>query len=104
MKNIIAALSLSLSVFCLSACSALKTTGAVLLGVMMAANSVQNDFDRYVEKNGAPTSHYTLQTGETIYTFIRPCNNSQEYEEKQVKVDTDNVIIREQTIRSCPQY
>ena len=80
---------------CLSACSAMTTIGENMI-------AYQKNFDNYVREHGAPTSQYTLQTGDTLYTFIRPCSNSQGYEENQITVDPNNQIIKRENKHSCP--
>lgn len=63
---------------------------------------VGTDFDQYVRVNGAPTSQYKTKSGDIVYSFIKPCNNTQGSQEKTVVVDTNNIIQEITIVRSCP--
>lgn len=97
--------------FCLTGCSsktwkgigfgaatALMVTGSVL----ETQQNIAHNFDDYVKEHGTPRSSYTSTDGTINYSFIKNCPNSYEQEEILVRVNKENTITQEKTIRSCP--
>ena len=61
------------------------------------------NFDEYVIKKGVPSSQYTLQNGNTVYSFKERCNYTWEagYMEKSVVVDSNHIIQQISTKNMC---
>ena len=91
-KNIV----LFLSIFLLSACATLQQSKVVWPG---------QNFDNYVTSNGVPTSQYTLQNGNTAFSFKKACYyDSSKIGETLVIVGEDNIIVSVSTPTKCPSY
>ncbi len=82
-----------LAVLVLAGCESLAE-----IGRSMAASN----FDNYVKDNGAPTSSYKLADGNTLYSFMKPCPNSQSFEQTNVLVNGSNTIVQITKKQSCP--
>ncbi|MBO4706997.1 MAG: hypothetical protein J5594_00325 [Elusimicrobiaceae bacterium] len=91
-KNI----ALFISIFLLSACATFQQPKVVWTG---------QNFDNYVTTNGVPTSQYTLQDGNTVFSFKKSCYyDSSKTGETLVIVGPDNLITRVSTPTKCPSY
>lgn len=77
--------------FTLCACATLGGVG-----------TVGSNFDDYILRYGVPTSQYTLQNGDTAYSFIKQCPYAQAQEEKVVVVGPDNTISSVSYVTHCP--
>lgn len=76
-----------LAVTVLAGCSHFKVAGT--------------DFDNYIQKNGAPTSEYTMQNGNKLYTYKTLCPNNKNWQEYTVEVSPDNIIVNRKYIKNC---
>ena len=61
-----------------------------------------SNFDTYIQNNGTPTSYYTLKNGNTLYFYRTRCTNSRNWEEYNVEVTSENVVVGKNYIKSCP--
>ena len=95
--------------FFLTGCTGLKTVGkgVAMAGVVgLAATSAyyeeqQQSIDDYVRTNGAPSAQYTTSDGDTVYSFVRACPNSQGSEHKIVTVGSNHKIKTITTAQQC---
>ncbi len=84
------------SVLLLSACASLQRPKVVWPG---------QNFDNYITSNGVPTSQYTLQNGNTAFSFKKACYyDSSKMGETLVIVGKDNIIESVSTPTKCPSY
>ena len=84
------------SVLLLSACATVQQPKIVWPG---------QNFDNYVTANGVPTSQYTLQNGNTAFSFKKTCYyDSANTGETLVIVGKDNIIESVSTPTKCPSY
>jgi len=89
-------LILLISIFSLSACATLQRPKVVWPG---------QNFDNYITANGVPTSQYTLQNGNTAFSFKKSCYyDSAKTGETLVIVGQDNIIVSVSTPTKCPSY
>lgn len=87
---------LFLSIFMLSACATFQRPKVVWPG---------QNFDNYIAANGVPTSQYTLQNGNTAFSFKKACYyDSAKTGETLVIVGQDNIIVSVSTPTKCPSY
>lgn len=89
-------LVLLIGIFLLSACATFQQPKVVWTG---------QNFDNYVTTNGVPTSQYTLQDGNTVFSFKKTCYyDSGKTGETLVIVGPDNLIVSVSTPTKCPSY
>ena len=62
------------------------------------------NFDDYVQSKGVPTSKYSLQNGNTVYSFKTTCRYANMMGETHVTVGADNLIMSVSTSTKCPSY
>ncbi len=74
----------------LAGCAALKVEGT--------------DFDTYIQKNGAPTSEYIMQNGNKLYTYKKLCPNKKNWQEYNVEVSSENIIVKRKYITNCTYW
>ncbi len=60
------------------------------------------NFDNYVLTYGVPTSQYTLQNGNNVYSFKTNCPDTNAQEELLITINTDNVIENVSLTAACP--
>ncbi len=60
------------------------------------------NFDSYILKYGVPTSQYTLQNGNNVYSFKTNCPDTNAQEELLIIITPDNVIQEISRTSSCP--
>ena len=60
------------------------------------------NFDNYVLTYGVPTSQYTLQNGDNVYSFKTNCPDTNAQEELLITINTDNVIENVSLTAACP--
>lgn len=85
-----------ISILGLSACATLRYQPVEWRG---------QNFDSYIQSYGVPTSSYTLQNGNTVYSFKKVC----EYDytktgETLVTVGADHLIVNISDTKKCPSY
>lgn len=87
---------LFISIFILSACATVQRPKVIWPG---------QNFDNYITTNGVPTSQYTLQNGNTVFSFKKTCYyDSSKTGETIVIVGKDNIIESLSTTTKCPSY
>lgn len=72
----------------LIACASMRTEGT--------------NFDAYIQKYGFPKSQYTLKNGNTLYSYKNRCEDKKNWEEYNVEVKPDNIIVQKTYIKTCP--
>ena len=84
---------LLLGVFSLGACASFQQQKVVWTG---------QNFDNYIVSYGIPSSQYTLQNGNTVFSFKKNCAQTNAQEEILITVDTENIIQQTSILASCP--
>ena len=73
------------------------------LGVITGCASLEGtNFDSYVQNNGAPTSEYTMQNGNKLYFYRHLCPNRKNWEEYNIEVTPENIVVKKTYTKSCP--
>lgn len=61
------------------------------------------NFDSYVLNYGVPSSQYTLQDGNNVYSFKTNCPDTNAQEEVLIIINSDNVIQEISRTAACPR-
>ena len=61
------------------------------------------NFDSYVLNYGVPSSQYTLQDGNNVYSFKTNCPDTNAQEEVLIIINSDNVIEEISRTAACPR-
>lgn len=61
------------------------------------------NFDSYVLNYGVPSSQYTLQDGNNVYSFKTNCPDTNAQEEVLIIINSDNVIEEISRTAACPK-
>ena len=85
---------LLLSIPCFTACATFQQ--------QQAFDWRGQNFDNYVLTYGVPTSQYTLQNGDNVYSFKTNCPDTNAQEELLITINTDNVIENVSLTAACP--
>jgi len=67
-----------------------------------AADWTGKNFDQFVIEYGTPVSQFQMQSGDTAYSFKRPCPYTPGQEEILVVVSPENIIKGTTTQSRCP--
>jgi len=102
MKNIFLLLLLSCWV---TACASSGHVAPKKSAARKVDEYIGKNFDEYVMKKGVPSSQYTLQNGNTIYSIRESCGCCYYvgYKEKNVTVDSQRIIRHISTKDVCSQ-
>lgn len=73
-----------------------------LLAACAAMQIEGKNFDTYIQKYGYPKSQYTLKNGNTLYSYKNRCEDKKNWEEYNVEVTPENIIVQKTYIKSCP--